>query len=98
MSKLFADKNLSHEGIHATWLTVFIQFFLQLITTTISTIIGTIITATPAYFVWNYIAPIYLSFIPKLFQHIPYWHMIAIFLVITYIGELIKKLIPTGKK
>ena len=53
-----------------------------------------IVTAIPFYFSWNAIAPIYLDFIPKIYQHFPYWHIVGIFLVCTYIGEQINKLFP----
>ncbi len=53
-----------------------------------------IVTAIPACFVWNRIAPIYLGFIPELYQNIPYWHMVGIFLVCTYVGSQIQKLTP----
>lgn len=54
-----------------------------------------IVTAIPAYIVWNYVAPIYLKFLPEVYLNIPYWKMVAIFLVCTYLGEQLKKLIPT---
>jgi hypothetical protein len=53
-----------------------------------------IVTAIPFYFAWNVVAPIYLSFIPKLYQNFPYWHIVGIFLVITFIGDQINKLVP----
>ena len=55
-----------------------------------------IVTAIPMYFSWNCIAPIYLApYIPKQFLVIPYWHIVAIFLVCTFLGEQIQKLVPT---
>ena len=53
-----------------------------------------IVSAIPACFVWNRIAPIYLDFIPELYQNIPYWHMVGIFLVCTFLGEQIQKITP----
>jgi hypothetical protein len=57
-------------------------------------IVFSIVTAIPAVIAWNCIAPVYLSFIPKLYQHIPYWHVVAIFLVCTYAGQLINRVVP----
>ena len=55
-----------------------------------------IISAIPMYFAWNCIAPLYLAaYIPKVFITIPYWHIVGIFLVCTFIGEQIQKLIPS---
>lgn len=54
-----------------------------------------IVTAIPAYIAWNCVAPIYLTFLPQVYLHIPYWQMVAILLVITYVGEQISKLTPT---
>ena len=53
-----------------------------------------IVTAIPLKIAWNCIAPIYLSFIPELYQVIPYWHMVAFLLVIAFVGEQIEKLTP----
>jgi hypothetical protein len=55
-----------------------------------------IVGAIPMYFAWNCIAPVYLStYIPKMFLNIPYWHIVAIFLVCTFVGEQIQKLVPS---
>jgi hypothetical protein len=53
-----------------------------------------IVTAIPFYYSWNCIAPVYLDFIPEVYQNIPYWHVVGIFLVCTYVGEQIGKLTP----
>jgi len=55
-----------------------------------------IVNAIPMYFAWNCIAPKYLSeYIPSVFLNIPYWHIVGFFLVFTFIGENIQKLVPT---
>jgi hypothetical protein len=53
-----------------------------------------IVSAIPFYYSWNCIAPKYLTFIPKLYQSVPYWHIVAFFLVCTFLGEQITKLFP----
>ncbi len=53
-----------------------------------------IVTAIPACFAWNRVAPIYLGFLPEIYLNIPYWHMVGIFLVCTYTGSQIAKLTP----
>ncbi len=58
-------------------------------------IILAFITAIPACIGWNSIAPIYLKFLPEVYLNIPYWKMVALFLVCTYLGEQLKKIIPT---
>ena len=57
-----------------------------------------IITAIPLKIAWNTVAPIYLSFIPEVYQSIPYWHVVGILLVFTFVGEQIGKLTPTFVK
>lgn len=57
-------------------------------------IVVAIVTAIPACIAWNCAAPLYLSFIPKLYQHFPYWHVVAIFLVAQYVGQLINRIVP----
>lgn len=58
-------------------------------------VVFAIVTAFPAMLAWNCIAPIYLSFLPSVYHHIPYWHVVAILLSCTFVGEQIKKLVPT---
>lgn len=54
-----------------------------------------IITAIPMWLSWNCIAPKYLSaYVPTVFLDIPYWHVVAFFLVFTFMGEQIQKLTP----
>ena len=68
------------------WLTALIKISFE--------IVFSIVTAVPAMIAWNCVAPVYLSFIPKVYQHIPFWHVVAILLVITYIGQSINRLFP----
>lgn len=53
-----------------------------------------IVGAIPFWISWNCIAPVYLDFIPTVYQHLPYWHVVAFFLVCTFLGEQIAKLTP----
>ena len=69
------------------WATAFIKISFE--------VVFSIVSAIPAWIAWNCVAPVYLSmYIPKVFQHIPYWHVVAIFLTFTYVGQLINKLVP----
>jgi hypothetical protein len=54
-----------------------------------------IVKAIPFYYSWNCIAPKYLAFIPEIYHHFNYWHVVGIFLVCSYVGEQISKLVPT---
>ena len=54
-----------------------------------------IVTAIPFTITWNTIAPIYLDFLPLVYQDIPFWHVVSVILVCTYVGELITKVTPT---
>jgi len=53
-----------------------------------------IVTAIPFYYAWNCVADVYLNFLPKIFQQLPYWDIVAFFLVFTYLGEQINKVVP----
>lgn len=53
-----------------------------------------IVTAVPFYYSWNCIAPKYLPFVPEMYHSLPYWHIVAAFLVCTFLGEQIGKLTP----
>jgi len=58
-------------------------------------IVFAIVTSIPFMIAWNCVAPKYLSFIPDVYRHIPYWHMVAILLVCSFVGEQIQKLVPS---
>ena len=54
-----------------------------------------IVSAWPMYYAWNCIAPKYLpAYVPVVFLNVPYWHIVGIFLVCTFLGEQIQKLTP----
>ena len=53
-----------------------------------------IVTAIPFYYGWNCVADVYFTFIPVIYQNIPYWDIVGFFLVFTYLGEQVNKLTP----
>jgi hypothetical protein len=54
-----------------------------------------IVTAIPMRIAWNCVASNYLlNKIPLELTNIPYWRFVAILLVFTLVGDLIKKLTP----
>jgi hypothetical protein len=54
-----------------------------------------IVSAIPMYYAWNCAAPKYLAvYIPQQFIKLPYWDIVALFLICTFIGEQIQKLTP----
>ena len=54
-----------------------------------------IVGAIPFWISWNCIAPVYLSaYLPVVFLKLPYWDVVAIFIVCTFLGEQIQKLTP----
>jgi len=54
-----------------------------------------VVSAIPFCICWNRLAPVYLSeYIPDLFLKFPYWHVVGIFLICTFLGEQIQKLTP----
>lgn len=55
-----------------------------------------IVTGIPFWISWNCIATKYLAaYVPAQFLVLPYWHVVAIFLVCTFLGEQIQKLTPS---
>jgi len=41
-------------------------------------IVSLILLTVPLYFLWNWAAPIYLSFLPAIWQNIPYLHIVGL--------------------
>ncbi len=42
-------------------------------------VFGVIFLSVPFYFLWNYLAPIYLPQLPPVYLHVPFWHCVGIF-------------------
>ena len=36
------------------------------------------LSGTLAYFLWNYMAPVYLTFLPVQYLHLPWWHCVCL--------------------
>jgi len=53
------------------------------------------VTAIPLSIVWNSLVPVYFSkWIPVQFQYIPFWHVVGLLILFTFVGEIIQKLTP----
>lgn len=57
-------------------------------------LVSAMIWAIPVYFIWNYLAPIYLSEAPPLYLNIPYWHIACLFMLI----QIVKMMILPSKR
>lgn len=53
-----------------------------------------IVTAIPFTISWNCLAPKYLYFIPSVYQHIPFWNVVGLLIIIWVIGEQIQQITP----
>lgn len=38
--------------------------------------------AIPFWFIWNRLAPKYFYFLPEVYQQIPFWHVVGLFVII----------------
>jgi hypothetical protein len=54
-------------------------------------------SGTLAYFLWNYLAPVYLTFLPPLYLHIPWWHCVCLLWLIAIINPF-KSSVNVDKK
>ncbi len=58
-----------------------------------------IVSAIPFRIAWNGVIPEYFAqYIPENLHYIPYWKFVGIILVITFIGEQLRKLVPITKE
>lgn len=37
--------------------------------------------AIPFYFLWNWLAPVYLDFLPSKYLALPFWHCVGLFML-----------------
>ncbi|MGZ3725665.1 MAG: hypothetical protein ACXWQQ_07685 [Pseudobdellovibrio sp.] len=52
-------------------------------------IFGALFWAIPAYFLWNYLAPIYLPQIQEPYINLPYWHVAGVFVLLRIVSFII---------
>lgn len=53
--------------------------------------------AVPFYFIWDHLGPVYFSFIPSVYQHIPFWDCVGLFMILPILkGVLTPKLMTVS--
>ncbi len=57
-----------------------------------------IFLAIPFYWLWNYLAPIYMYWLPAVYQHLPFWDCVWIFMLLGIISTVIPKLARVDQK
>ncbi|GEM_PF-1441510 len=55
----------------------------------IFSLVKALILAVPAYFIWNYLAPIYWPQAPAQYLDVPYWHIAGVFALIQIVKMVI---------
>jgi hypothetical protein len=40
------------------------------------------VSGTFLYFLWNYMAPVYFTFLPAQYLHLPWWHCVCLLWII----------------
>ena len=48
------------------------------------------LASIPFYFLWNWAAPIYFTFLPLVWLSVPFWHCVGLFML----APLLKMLMP----
>jgi len=50
---------------------------------------GAVGLSIPFFYLWNWLAPIYMSWLPSLYIHLPFWHTVGLFVLIAIIRATI---------
>jgi len=45
--------------------------------------------AIPFYFIWNHLAPTYFYFIPEVYQNLPFWDTVGLFMIIPILKHML---------
>lgn len=45
--------------------------------------------SVPFYFIWNALAPIYFTGLPAVYQFIPFWHCMGLFVLLAIVRALL---------
>lgn len=51
-------------------------------------IVGSILSAIPFYYLWNYTAPKYFYQIPDVYQSLPFWDIVWLFMTISILKHI----------
>jgi hypothetical protein len=52
-------------------------------------LLSAVFWALPAYYLWNYLAPIYLPQLPAQYLELPFWNVAAAFVLLKIVGIVI---------
>lgn len=52
-------------------------------------ILCSIVLSIPYYFIWNALAPTYFSWLPAVYQHLPFWHCMGLFVLFAILRTLL---------
>jgi hypothetical protein len=52
-------------------------------------IFGAIFWSIPFYFLWNALAPTYAYWLPEIYQRLPFWHCMGLFLIVAILRGLL---------
>ncbi len=59
---------------------------------------ASIIWAIPVNFIWQKIGNVYFDFLPGVWLNIPYWHIVGLSILLSFIGANISKVVPAISK
>jgi len=45
--------------------------------------------AIPFYFIWNALAPTYFYFLPAVYQHLPFWDTVGLFMILPILKTML---------
>lgn len=52
-------------------------------------VLGAIFLSIPFWWIWNKLAPIYCYWLPTVYQKLPFWHCVGLFVLLTILRVLI---------
>lgn len=52
-------------------------------------IFKSVLLAVPVYFLWNFLAPLYLVGLPEQFLNVPFWHIAGLFVLINLLRRVL---------
>lgn len=53
------------------------------------------LASIPFYFLWNWAAPVYFYFLPHVYQAVPFWHCVALFMLSPLVKMLVYPSMPS---
>lgn len=52
--------------------------------------------SVPFWFIWNRLAPVYFYWLPAVYQRIPFWNCVGLFIIVSILRTMVPTLVSSS--